>query len=87
MGDLHCAVRLYGNVQQAGRPGDNLRQLLRCVELQAQGYAEAVPQGAESCPARVVAPIRVKRGRSSRMELAEGPLPMMMSMAKSPWPV
>ena len=40
-------------------------------------------RGAESCPARVVAPMRVNLGRSSRMELAEGPLPMMMSMAKS----
>lgn len=49
-GDLHCAVRLYGNVQQAGRPGDNLRQLLRCVELQAQGHAEAVPQGCGELP-------------------------------------
>ena len=39
--------------------------------------------GAESCPARVVAPMSVKRGRSSRMELADGPLPTMMSMAKS----
>lgn len=37
--------------------------------------------GADREPARVVAPISVKRGRSSRMELAEGPLPMMMSMA------
>ena len=40
-------------------------------------------KGAESCPARVVAPMRVKWGRSKRIELAEGPLPMMMSMAKS----
>ena len=40
-------------------------------------------RGADSWPARVVAPIRVNFGRSSRMELADGPLPMMMSMAKS----
>ena len=32
---------------------------------------------------RVVAPTRVNFGRSSRMELALGPLPTMMSMAKS----
>ena len=38
-------------------------------------------RGADSCPARVVAPMRVNFGRSSRMELADGPLPMMMSMA------
>ena len=38
-------------------------------------------RGAESCPARVVAPIRVNLGRSSRMELALGPLPTMMSRA------
>ena len=38
-------------------------------------------KGAESCPARVVAPMSVKRGRSSRIEFALGPLPMMMSMA------
>ena len=37
-------------------------------------------RGADSCPARVVAPMRVNLGRSSRTELAEGPLPMMMSM-------
>ena len=47
-----------GTSSRPCRPGDDLRQLLRCVELQAQGYAEAVPQGRESCPARVVAPIR-----------------------------
>ena len=40
-------------------------------------------KGAESCPALVVAPTRVNFGRSSRMELALGPLPTMMSMAKS----
>ncbi len=39
--------------------------------------------GAESWPARVVAPTRVNFGRSSRMERAEGPLPMMMSSALS----
>ena len=39
--------------------------------------------GAESWPERVVAPMSVNFGRSSRMEFAEGPLPMMMSMAKS----
>ena len=38
-------------------------------------------RGADSWPARVVAPISVNLGRSSRIELAEGPLPMMMSMA------
>ena len=37
--------------------------------------------GAVNWPERVVAPISVKRGRSSRIELAEGPLPMMMSIA------
>ncbi len=40
-------------------------------------------RGAESWPARVVAPTRVNFGRSRRMELALGPLPTMMSMAKS----
>ena len=40
-------------------------------------------RGADSWPARVVAPTRVNFGRSSRMELALGPLPTMMSMAKS----
>ena len=34
-------------------------------------------------PGRVVAPIRVKRGSSSRMVLAAGPWPMTMSMTKS----
>ena len=37
--------------------------------------------GAESCPARVVAPTRVNRGRSMRIERALGPLPMMISRA------
>ncbi len=36
-------------------------------------------RGADREPARVVAPMRVNLGRSSRMELALGPLPMMMS--------
>ena len=34
-------------------------------------------------PARVVAAMRVNLGRSSRMERAEGPLPIMISSAKS----
>ena len=39
--------------------------------------------GAERLPARVVAPIRVNFDRSSLIDLAEGPLPMTMSRAKS----
>ena len=39
--------------------------------------------GEESMPRRVVAPISVNRGRSSRMLRAPGPLPMMISSAKS----
>ena len=38
-------------------------------------------RGVVICPARVVAPIRVKRGRSMRMLLADGPFPMMISSA------
>jgi len=34
-------------------------------------------------PARVVAPIKVNFGKSSRIERADGPLPIMMSSAKS----
>ena len=39
--------------------------------------------GPVSRPVRVVAPMSVKRGRSSRMERAAGPLPMTMSSVKS----
>ena len=39
--------------------------------------------GEVSMPARVVAPINVNFGRSSRIDRAEGPLPIMMSSAKS----
>ena len=38
-------------------------------------------KGEVSCPARVVAPMRVNLGRSSRMDRAAGPLPMMISRA------
>ena len=34
-------------------------------------------------PVRVVAPINVKRGSSSRIERADGPLPITMSSWKS----
>ena len=37
--------------------------------------------GEVSMPARVVAPMSVNFGRSSRMERADGPLPIMMSSA------
>ena len=40
-------------------------------------------RGEVSMPARVVAPMSVNLGRSRRMERAEGPLPIMMSRAKS----
>ena len=40
-------------------------------------------RGAESMPKRVVAPMRVKRGTGTRRERAVGPLPIMISMAKS----
>ena len=39
--------------------------------------------GPVSCPARVVAPTSVKWGRLMRMLCAAGPLPIMMSSAKS----
>ena len=40
-------------------------------------------KGAERLPALVVAPIRVNFAISRRMDLADGPLPMIMSSAKS----
>ena len=40
-------------------------------------------KGAESCPALVVAPTRVNRGRGRWYEAAICPLPVMMSRAKS----
>ena len=40
-------------------------------------------RGAESWPALVVAPIRVKCGKSSLIDLAEGPLPIIISSAPS----
>ena len=40
-------------------------------------------RGADSIPALVVAPTRVNLGRSRRIDLAVGPLPIMMSIAKS----
>ena len=43
----------------------------------------AAEMGAESCPARVVAPMRVNFGRGRWMEAAPWPLPFMISMAKS----
>ena len=81
--DLPRAGRLDLNAQQRGRAHDDALQFFCGVQFQTQLHAETVAQGLESCPALVVAPMRVKRGRSSRMELADGPLPTMISMAKS----
>ena len=39
--------------------------------------------GADSWPARVVAPTSVNFGTATRIDRAVGPLPIMMSMAKS----
>ena len=80
-GDLHSAVRLDGDLQNPGGAGDDPGKLLRAVQLQTQGHPEPVPQRGGQLARPVVAPMRVNLGRSSRMELAEGPLPMMMSMA------
>ena len=55
----------------------------RRIELQPMHDAEAVAQRAVSRPARVVAPISVKGGRSSLIERAAGPSPIMMSIWKS----
>jgi hypothetical protein len=59
---------------------DDPGQLLRRVELQPLHDAEAVAQRRGQQPARVVAPISVNGGRSSLIERAAGPSPIMMSI-------
>src|SRR5213596_1746749 len=66
--DLGRAVFLDRHLQDARRPQDDGLQLLR---------------GEVSDPARVVAPIRVNRGRSSLIVRVDGPCPMMRSSWKS----
>ncbi len=56
-------------------------QLLSGVQLQTKRDAKPVSEGLDNCPARVVAPMSVNLGKSSRMELADGPFPMMISIA------
>ena len=53
------------------------------VELQTLDDAKAVAQRRGQQPARVVAPTSVNGGRSSLMERAAGPSPIMMSSWKS----
>ncbi len=80
-GNLLGALWVNFHAQEGGGPGDDQGELLGGVQLQPQGYAKPVPQGAGELPGRVVAPTKVNFGRSRRMELADGPLPTMMSMA------
>ena len=49
-GDLHGPLRLDGDVQDPGAAGDDQGQLLRGVQLQPQGDAEAVPQWSGQLP-------------------------------------
>ena len=43
-GDLHSPGGLNRHMQDAGTAGNDLRQLLRGVQLQPQGHAKAIPQ-------------------------------------------
>ena len=49
-GDLIGALRHDVHVQNGGGPGDDLRELLRRVQLQPQRHAEPVPQGRGQLP-------------------------------------
>ena len=49
-GDLVGALRYNITVQNSGGAGDDLRQLLRGIQLQPQRYAEAVPQRGRQLP-------------------------------------
>jgi hypothetical protein len=83
LGDPRRPLLVDLDLQDPGRALDDGPQVGRRVEVEAADEAEAVAQRPETRPVRVVAPTRVKRGRSSRMERAVGPLPMRMSSLAS----
>ncbi len=84
LGDLAGAFRLARDAEDLGGAAHDRGELERAVELQPLHDAEAVRAAARSGgPARVVAPISVNGGRSSLIERAAGPSPIMMSIWKS----
>ena len=64
-----------------------MQKMSNCLDdsqmIRLEKTLEEALRGEDIIPALVVAPIRVKCGRSSLMDLAVASLPSMMSMAKS----
>jgi len=77
--DARRPLPVQGDPEDPGGPLDDGPQLDRLIEVESPDEAEAVPQCPATMPQRVVAPTRVKCGRSRRMERAVGPLPITMS--------
>ena len=66
----------------AGPPGLGKTSMAGIVAAE-MGVGFRVTSGPVISPVRVVAPTRVNRGRSSRIDRAEGPWPRTMSSSKS----
>lgn len=65
--------------QAPGAARDDVLQIRHLIKLQPLDNAEGSRSGEVSEPARVVAPTSVNGGRSSLIERAAGPSPIMIS--------